>query len=359
VRPAAAAGAALACLAWTPILTAQQVTLRAGGFHTTYADTITGSAISLGGEAAWSGLLGRLTLGASVSQFSQGSRAAQLYGTGVRLLSLDPSRGVGITGDGILYALQDGIWAGRATGGVFGITTVGPLLAIATASVGGVHRVDDTGDPLLAGSLRLRADGDAWSLEGSVEGLHAGAIRYTDVGGGLRVLRGPVSLEAVGGVRLGNLGTTRWGQVHAEWQVTPALSIEASLGRYAPDVTGFLQGTFISAGVRLAFGAPMRLTARGLPASSAMAVRRDRDGVSVEFRLPPSQRVAIAGEWNGWEPQPLAAAGEGRWRVRLRLAPGVYRFTLVDESGHWFVPAGVPSMPDDFGGSAGLLVIRG
>jgi hypothetical protein len=359
VKSVASGGAALAWLALAPCLAAQQITLRAGGFHTTYADTITGTAASLGADVSWTGLYTRGTLGASLSQFSQGSRAAQLYGTGVRLLTLDPSRGLGVSGDGILYALNGGVWAARATGGVFGVTTIGPLTAVATASAGGVHRADATGDPLLAGSLRLRAGGHAWSLEGSLEGLHAGAIRYADVGAAVQALRGPASVELVGGVRLGNLGNTNWGQIRAEWQVRPPVSIEASFGRYAPDVTGFLQGTYFSAGLRLALGSAASAIARSLSAGGVMAVRRDGEGaVSVEFTLPDAEGVAIAGEWNAWEPQPLAAAGAGRWRVRLRLPRGVYRFTLVDGTGRWFVPRGVPSQPDDFGGVEGLLVVR-
>lgn len=359
MRLAAAAGAAFAGLACVPLLSAQQITLRAGGFHTTYADTITGTAATLGGELTFAGLRGRSTLGAAFSQFSEGSRAVQAYGSGVHLLGLNPSLSLGLSGDGVVYALQRGIWAGRASGGLFGVTTLGPLLAIATASVGGVHRVDDTGDPLVAGSVRLRTEGRAWTLEGSVEGLHAGAIQYADVGAGFQALRGPVTFEAAAGVRLGNLGRTGWGQARVAWQVVAPLTIEASVGRYAPDVSGFLEGNFISAGVRVGFGSPGRLIGSGLPRGNAMAVRRDGDGgVSVEFKLPPAERVSIAGEWNGWEPEPLAAAGPGRWRVRLRLAPGVYRFSLVDGDGRWFVPSGIPSMPDDFGGTAGLLVVR-
>ena len=359
MRPAVTAGAALAGLLCVPILAAQQVTLRAGGFHTTYADTITGTAATLGGELAWAGLRGRSSIGAAFSQFSEGSRAFQAYGTGVHLLGLNPALSLGLSGDGVVYALQRGIWAGRASGGLFGVTSLGPLVAIATASAGGVHRVDGTGDPLVAGSVRLRTEGRDWTLEGSVEGLHAGTIRYADVGAGFQALRGPVTLEAAVGMRLGNIGHTGWGQARVAWQVVAPLTIEASAGRYAPDISGFLEGNFISAGVRVGFGSPGRLIGRDLPASDAMAVRRDRSGgLNVEFKLPRAERVAIAGEWNGWEPQPLAASGSGRWRVRLRLAPGVYRFSLVDGDGHWFVPSGIPSMPDDFGGTAGLLVVR-
>ena len=359
MRPAAVAGAALAWFISAPVLAAQQVTLRASGFHTTYADTITGAAASVGGELTWSGLRGRSTLGAALSQFSQGSRALQAYGSGVSLLGLDPSLSLGVAGDGLLYALQRGTWASRVSGGLFAVTSFGPLVAVATASGGGVHRVDGTGDPLVAGSVRLRAEVREWTLEGSVEGVHAGAIRYADVGAGFQTIHGPVTFEAVGGVRLGNLGRTGWGQARVEWKVAAPLSLEAAVGRYAPDVTGFLQGNFVSAGLRVGLGSAPRFLGRGLPSSDAMAVRREREGgVSVEFRLPPTDSVSIAGEWNGWEPVPLEAAGRGRWRARLHLAPGVYRFSLVDGSGHWFVPSGIPSMPDDYGGTAGLLVVR-
>jgi hypothetical protein len=74
------------------------------------------------------------------------------------------------------------------------------------------------------------------------------------------------------------------------------LWLEAGAGRYPPDVTGFLHGSFAQLGLRFGLG-------RG-----------------------------------------------------TRAAPEPVRVTRAD--GRFFVPPGVPSVPDDFGGSVGLLVVR-
>jgi hypothetical protein len=43
--------------------------------------------------------------------------------------------------------------------------------------------------------------------------------------------------------------------------------------------------------------------------------------------------------------------------VRLVLAPGTYRFTLVVDGTRWMVPAGIATVPDDMGGEQGLLIV--
>ena len=58
-----------------------------------------------------------------------------------------------------------------------------------------------------------------------------------------------------------------------------------------------------------------------------------------------------------WRAEPLEAVGRGSWLLKARLAPGVYRFSLVGGDGRWIIPRGVATVPDDFGGTVGLLVV--
>jgi hypothetical protein len=87
-----------------------------------------------------------------------------------------------------------------------------------------------------------------------------------------------------------------------------------------------------------------------------VAVREGAD-VVVRFTLSDARQVAIAGEWSDWQPVPLVPAGRDGWQLRLALAPGTYRFTLVVDGTRWLVPAGVVAVPDGMGGEQGLLVV--
>ena len=129
--------------------------------------------------------------------------------------------------------------------------------------------------------------------------------------------------------------------------------LEAGAGRYPPDVTGFLHGSFVHAGLRLGIGPGARVAPEPVHVTRAGA-----DEVTVRFTVADTDVVAVAGEWNAWATAPLETDGAGRRVLRVRLGPGVYRFALVGADGRFFVPPGVPSVPDDFGGTVGLLVVR-
>ncbi len=115
------------------------------------------------------------------------------------------------------------------------------------------------------------------------------------------------------------------------------LALLLSGGTYAPDV---LQGP-------LAPAAPLPL----------MFTRETARSGAVGFSVEGARTVAIAGDWNGWQPTPLARADDGRWLLPTDLPPGVHRFNLLVNGEEWTVPEGIPSVDDGFGGQVGLLVI--
>lgn len=80
----------------------------------------------------------------------------------------------------------------------------------------------------------------------------------------------------------------------------------------------------------------------------------------VTFRLPAdagAQPPAVAGDFNGWNAVPMVRAGDS-WILSLPLAPGVYHYAFRGADGKWFVPKGVPSTDDGFGGTSAVLVVR-
>jgi AMP-activated protein kinase-like protein len=79
------------------------------------------------------------------------------------------------------------------------------------------------------------------------------------------------------------------------------------------------------------------------------------------IRLPASPqqtRLSIAGDFNGWKPQPMQRAGND-WTFTAAIAPGVYNYAFVNERGEWFVPDQHPGRKDDgMGGHVAVLVVQ-
>jgi chromosome partitioning protein len=60
-------------------------------------------------------------------------------------------------------------------------------------------------------------------------------------------------------------------------------------------------------------------------------VKQVGDEVVFAARFEAAKKVLIAGDFNGWQPMstPMAAEGTGRWKTKLPLPPGRYRYRLV------------------------------
>jgi hypothetical protein len=221
-------------------------------------------------------------------------------------------------------------------------------------SGGAVRRVDSTVHALASGSLRWQwLPGGPLSLEVGLSGTAADPQRFADASTAIRLSASRARALLVLGVRAGDLADGPWGSVELAWSVAPPLSVEAAAGRYPRDLTGFAQGFFAQAGIRVY----ARGTGRGPapPRRAALTVEPGPDGaVRLRVRLPAASEVAITGEWNGWEPVPLRREGTA-WVVDLRLEPGVYRYAIVAD-GVWTLPDGVVGIDDEFGGKVGVLV---
>jgi serine protease AprX len=70
-----------------------------------------------------------------------------------------------------------------------------------------------------------------------------------------------------------------------------------------------------------------------------------------------ARRVALAGDFNGWEPAPLEREADGLWRVRIDPpAGGSYRYKFVVDGARWAEdPANGFKEHDGFGGLNSLL----
>lgn len=76
------------------------------------------------------------------------------------------------------------------------------------------------------------------------------------------------------------------------------------------------------------------------------------------YRAPLAHEVAVAGDFNGWEPQTarMRRGTGGVWSVEIPLAPGGrYQYMFVVD-GQWVTdPSASATLDDGFGGKNGLL----
>lgn len=85
--------------------------------------------------------------------------------------------------------------------------------------------------------------------------------------------------------------------------------------------------------------------------------------VRIYFFYPPAQKVAVTGDFNGWDPRgvPLTPAGKpGLWETHLRLPPGAYSYNFIVD-GNTLVPDpnAENQMPDGYGGTNSIMLVRG
>lgn len=84
--------------------------------------------------------------------------------------------------------------------------------------------------------------------------------------------------------------------------------------------------------------------------------------VRLELRAPQAQRVAVVGDWNGWDPEthPMTDAdGDGIWHIEIEIAPdGEYQYQFLINGERWIPDPESPMKVDDgFGGENSVLNI--
>lgn len=207
-----------------------------------------------------------------------------------------------------------------------------------------------------------------WAQNGSVRAtasyVHARVSGRTFPEGSLVVALsdGPLDVSIYGGFRQSPFEGAdldeRWAGASAAIWVGTNAAIVVSGGGYSSDVLqGLPGGDFLSIGVRLT-ARRERLIPRRVEAPIVYTAEAARTR-GITLSVPDADRVEIAGDFNGWQPERLERDTSGRWIVPTRLEPGVYRFNLRVDGDRWIVPEGVPEVEDGFGDRVGLLIISG
>jgi len=214
------------------------------------------------------------------------------------------------------------------------------------------------------GALHLRARGwwltEPAQLSLSVEPVYFAGAWYTDVAAGATVDRG----RMVGSVWLSSRLSAAYGSkggasAALQYFVSPTLAFEGAVGSYLSDpFQGLPRAGFVSAGVRMhAAPRPSAAVKQILPRLAPLIAQRRGDSVVVRFRMDAQRSVAIAGDWNSWQPVPLRALGGDIWEGAFILAPGTYHFNLFVDGAEWVVPGGVATVPDGMGGLVAVLTV--
>jgi hypothetical protein len=140
---------------------------------------------------------------------------------------------------------------------------------------------------------------------------------------------------------------------------SPSVAVEAAAGNFLADpFQGLPRAGFVSVGLRVhaaprPLGPAPPLRARLAP----LVAQRRGDSVVVRFRMDAKRSVAIAGDWNAWQPAPLRALGADAWEAAMVLAPGTYHFNLLVDGTDWVVPGGVAVVSDGMGGLVAVLTV--
>jgi hypothetical protein len=296
-----------------------------------------------------------LALDGFLSSFESGFWASDFQGSAGLLQPVGRTVALGVRGRGYASYFEEGVWSGLGLAGAYAAIGSTSWIGTLGASVGGVQRLEGSSDLALAGRATLHGGAGMWSLDAGVAGLSAGDAAFMDatLGAGLHFRK--LLLDALVGLRVGDLADDPWVQLRAEWIMVRGASLEAGVGTYPEDITGFASGFFARLGVRL--GSPLRPASYAPPPPPVEIAPLGPALTRVTFRIENARSVEIAGAWNAWAPTPLTQIGGGRWQVVLPLGAGAHRFSLVVNGEDWVVPPGVPELPDDFGGTVGLLVI--
>lgn len=329
-----------------------------GGVHARYAGSISGSAAFFSGRLRHTSGLSAAGLDGSISQFESGEWAVQFGGQGTTIRPLTDRFFAGLTAAATANTFEGGSWNGSGVVGPLVGFATGPWIAQVSSGAGALRTVDRRSSVLgqVTGAVQRRITPEL-SVGGSISGTFADSATFADFSARASFRRAAWSVDASLGARAGDLSGDPWAQVSGSYTLADQWSVEATLGSYPRDVAGFTDGFFVTAGVRL----HLRGAAPRYPPVVAFRripnVERLSDGsVRLRFQDIPADRLAVAGEWNGWEPSPLTRQGRD-WVLELRVPPGVYRYALVADGERWFVPAGAPTVPDDFGGTVALLVV--
>ena len=323
---------------------------------------------------------GRLALGlrGAVSRFETGNMSGQAEASADWVTpAAGPLRGELSGAAGVQWyrelnpAVND--WLGAAR-----LHLAGPARAGAWLGAGGGQVVLDVGRfGVRRGEIGAWAGADGRSVTALVQHTIADDVAYTDYTAESRWVVSRLEVAAGAGLRRGDVrsGARGWLEGSATVWITPRAAVALGAGRYPADVArGAPGGRYAALTLRFStervasatreavartFRSPPALPPP-VPVANGLTVREIGGGaVRLVVDAPLAERVELMGDFTEWEPMLLSRDRRGGWSTpSLRLQPGLHRVNVRVDGGPWGVPPGMPHAPDEFGGDAGLFVVR-
>jgi hypothetical protein len=188
--------------------------------------------------------------------------------------------------------------------------------------------------------------------------------RWNDAEVALHWSAGPVALRGVVGTRMftARQPNETWGQVQASLAFAPDVALIAATGVHpASAAYGISRSRFLELGFRVA---PSVLRRPRLPVGvrpvAAAFVVEDRAGGqrTLRVRVPSARSVELSGDFTGWNPITLTRADDDYWEATLAITPGMHRLAIRVDGDAWTPPPGVSSVPDEFQGTVGVIIIK-
>jgi hypothetical protein len=75
-------------------------------------------------------------------------------------------------------------------------------------------------------------------------------------------------------------------------------------------------------------------------------------------RVPDARSVELSADFTDWKPIALQRGDTDEWEATLPIAPGLHRLTIRVDGDAWTIPPGVASVPDEFHGTVGVIVVK-
>ena len=196
----------------------------------------------------------------------------------------------------------------------------------------------------------------------TVGATRAGIAHYTDVGGAIQSQVWRFNLLLTGGHRTGALlgGAATWFNAELRVTVVDGVALVMAGGSYPTDlVRGSPGAHFIGGGIRLseAFRVGKRQTGAVRYSNGANDVMADPH--TLRFSARANARVELMADFTDWQPVLMTEIRPGLYQVTLRdpIRSGPHRVNIRVDDGGWDVPVELPPVHDDFGGTAGSLVV--
>ena len=144
---------------------------------------------------------------------------------------------------------------------------------------------------------------------------------------------------------------TQWLRPHRSWWMAVAVAAAAIL---------LFVGGALKRGTGAADRGPNDGRAPGEVAGAALMTPGATRDVRFMLDAPDASRVAVAGDFNHWQPVQLRRdEGSGHWVITLPIADGTYSYSFMVEGRRWVADPVAPAAPDDgFGAPSSVLIVE-